>query len=114
MSPGDSDGTLRQKMIELLKVRPWDAGGLSRALGITQRMVEAHLRHVAQSVEAQGLKFVISPSQCRDCEFTFSDRSRTTKPSRCPKCRSEQIAPPAFEARPRSARSGYSIPQGKD
>ncbi len=36
----ETDGTLRQKIIEFLKIRPWDAGGLSRALGIRQREVE--------------------------------------------------------------------------
>ena len=28
------EATLRQQIIALLRVRPWDAGGLSRALGI--------------------------------------------------------------------------------
>lgn len=91
-----TDGTIRQKMIELLKVRPWDAGGLSRALGISQRMVESHLNHVGKSVEAQGLRWVIDPSRCGECDFRFVGRDRTTKPSRCPKCKCEQIVPPMF------------------
>lgn len=92
----DPDGTFRQKIIELLKVRLWDAGGLSRALGIQQRLVEVHLKHVARTVEAQGLKWVIDPARCSDCDFRFEGRERTTKPSRCPKCKCEQIIPPMF------------------
>lgn len=93
----ETETTVRQKIIELLRIRPWDAGGLSRALGITQRAVEVHLKHVAKTVEGRGERFVIGAARCRDCEFEFTDRTRTTKPSRCPKCKSEQLAPPVFE-----------------
>ena len=92
-----SDATLRQQIIALLRTRAWDAGGLSRALGIAQRQVEAHLTHVRQSVQAHGERLVIGPARCLDCDFTFTRRTRTTKPSRCPRCRSEQLLPPVFE-----------------
>ena len=93
------EATLRQQIIALLRVRPWDAGGLSRALGISQRQVESHLTHVRKSMEAHGERLVIGPAQCRDCGFAFAERTRTTKPSRCPQCKSEQLAPPVFEIR---------------
>jgi predicted Zn-ribbon and HTH transcriptional regulator len=93
------EATLRQQIIALLRVRPWDAGGLARALGISQRQVESHLTHVSKSMEAHGERMVIGPAQCRDCGFEFSERTRTTKPSRCPQCKSEQLAPPVFEIR---------------
>ena len=93
------EATLRQQIIALLRVRPWDAGGLSRALGISQRQVESHLTHVRKSMEAHGERLVREPAQCRDCGFVFSERTRTTKPRRCPQCKSEQLAPPVFEIR---------------
>src|SRR5256885_6930348 len=93
------EATLRQQIIALLRVRPWDAGGLSRDLGISQRQVESHLTHVCKSMEAHGERLVIRPAQCRDCGFAFSERTRTTKPSRRPQCKSEQLAPPVFEMR---------------
>ena len=93
------EATLRQQIIALLRVRPWDAGGLSRALGISQRQVESHLTHVRKSMEAHGERLVREPAQCRDCGFAFAERTRTTKPSRCPQCKSEQLAPPVFEIR---------------
>jgi predicted Zn-ribbon and HTH transcriptional regulator len=91
--------TLRQQIIALLRMRPWEAGALARALGISQRQVEAHLTHVSKSVAAHGERMVIGPAQCRDCGFTFAERTRTTKPSRCPHCKSEELAPPVFEIR---------------
>jgi predicted Zn-ribbon and HTH transcriptional regulator len=93
------DATLRQQLIALLRVRPWDAGALSRALGIAQRQVEAHLTHVRKSVETHGERLVIGPARCLDCDFVFTARTRTTKPSRCPRCRSEQLMPPVFAIR---------------
>ena len=99
--------TPRQQIIALLRVRPWEAGELSRALGISQRQVEAHLPHVRHSVEAQGEQLVIEPARCRDCGFTFAQRTRTTKPSRCPQCTSEHLAPPVFTIHgPRVGASG--------
>ena len=70
--------TLRQQIIALLRGRLWEAGELSRALGISQRQVEAHLTHVRHSVEAHGERLVIEPAQCRDCGFACAERSRTT------------------------------------
>ena len=93
------DATPRQQLMALLRVRPWDAGGLSRALGMSQRQVEVHLTHVRQSVEAHGERLVIAPAQCRDCGFACAKRRRTTKPSRCPRCKSEHLALPLFEIR---------------
>jgi len=93
------EATLRQQIIALLRVRPWDAGGLARALGISQRQVESHLTHVSKSMKAHGERMVIGPARCRDCGFAFAERTRTTKPSRCPQCKSEQLAPPVFEIR---------------
>ncbi len=87
----EEQSTTRQKMIELLKSRPFDAGGLSRALGVKQREIERHLKNVAKTAQTLGFKWVIDPARCEGCGFKFTDRERTTKPSRCPKCRGEQI-----------------------
>ena len=98
--------TQRQQIIALLRGRPWEAGALSRALGMSQRQVEAHLTHVRHSVETHGEQLMIEPAQCRDCGFAFAKRTRTTKPSRCPQCKSEHLAPPVFTIRGR--RTGAS------
>lgn len=87
------EGTIRQKIVELLKVRPYDAYDLSGALGVSQRLIESHLEHVAKSNKKQ---FEITPSQCNDCDFVFRDRKRYTKPTGCPKCMGESIMSPMF------------------
>lgn len=86
--------TVRQKIVEILKVRPVDAGYLSRAISVSQRMIESHLEHVAKSA---GKLFEITPAACRDCEYQFRGRTRTTKPTKCPKCNGEDISPPLFQ-----------------
>lgn len=95
----ESETTARKRITDLLKERGWDARELSRAVGIPQREVETHLKHVARSVSAHGGRLEVESPQCRDCGFGFGERDRTTKPSRCPKCRSEHIAPPVFRIR---------------
>lgn len=70
-----------------------DAGALSRALGVKQRVIESHMEHVGKSV---GRKFEVLQPWCADCGYKFKDRSKSTKPSRCPMCKSEMINPPRF------------------
>jgi transcriptional regulator len=87
------EATIRQRIVEFLKQKPADTRSISQAVGISQRAVESHLEHVAKSA---GNAFKVTPPQCMDCGFKFRDRSRTTKPSRCPKCKSEGIMPAMF------------------
>jgi predicted Zn-ribbon and HTH transcriptional regulator len=86
-------GTIRQQIVELLKIKPTDAYALSGAIGVSQRTIEAHLENVVKST---GKLFEIMPAQCKDCEFIFKDRKKITKPTGCPKCNSEVIFPPMF------------------
>jgi len=44
-------------------------------------------------------EFVMYPSECTKCGFTFEDRNRLKKPGKCPKCRSERIDEPAYTLR---------------
>ena len=46
--------------------------------------------------------FVLEPSACQDCTYTFRDRTRLTRPSRCPRCRSEAITSPRYGIREES------------
>ena len=64
--------TLRQQIIALLRGRLWEAGELSRALGISQRQVESHLTHVRQSAGA------LSSSSSAPWPWTCLPTSRRT------------------------------------
>src|SRR3989442_5333557 len=73
------------------------ARDLEHSLGIPERKVEEHLAHIVKSVAgARQGRFRMEPAGCQDCGFVFRGRTRLTRPSRCPKCRSEAILEPRF------------------
>lgn len=74
------------------------ARDLARQLGISERQVEDHLEHISKTLARdRARRFVLEPSACEECGFVFRERRRLTRPSRCPRCRSEQISPPRYE-----------------
>lgn len=88
--------SVRQQIIELLTRRPMDARELSAAAGVREKEVYAHLDHIVRSVSARGGTFRMEPASCRTCGFVFRNRRRMTRPSRCPRCRSQRISAPAY------------------
>jgi len=82
--------TIRQEIIALLKEGPKTAKDVSRALGIKEKDVIAHLPHVARSVGLGG-RLAVENSECLKCGFQFKKRERLQTPSRCPVCKSERI-----------------------
>jgi len=93
----DPEQTIRQQIVQALTGARCSARDLADRIGISEREVEDHLGHIGKSVarNRQG-RFLLEPSACQDCEFVFRTRTKLTRPSRCPKCRSEAISPPRF------------------
>jgi predicted Zn-ribbon and HTH transcriptional regulator len=91
--------TVRHQIIECLKNGAMNAGDISQHVGIMEKEVYEHLPHIARSIAAQGKKLVIHPSMCLKCKFIFEDRTRFTRPGRCPKCKGTRISMPAYEIR---------------
>ncbi|MDH5816077.1 MAG: transcriptional regulator [Candidatus Nezhaarchaeota archaeon] len=95
--------TLRERIIKILRdsSEPLTADNIITLLGladIKSRDVYEHLKHIAKSVRAKGHEvLVMIPPSCRTCGFTFTNLDKPKKPSKCPKCKSERIAPPAFK-----------------
>ena len=89
--------TARKQIIDLLNEVAMSAIEISQDLGIREKEVYAHLSHIARSVEAQGKKLIINPSQCLKCGYVFEDRKRFTRPGRCPRCRETHIKRPTYE-----------------
>jgi predicted Zn-ribbon and HTH transcriptional regulator len=84
---------------------------LSVRVRISEKDIAQHLEHLARSVKASGERLDVEPAQCLGCEFVFKDRTRLTKPSRCPRCRGERLAAARFRIVPRGAgHSGDSAP----
>lgn len=89
--------TVRQRMIELLTETRLSSYQLAQLLGIPERRVEEHLPHVVKSLARdRSRRFVLDPSACSDCGFLFRDRTKLTRPSRCPTCRSEAVTAPRY------------------
>ena len=92
------DQTPRQRIKAILHEKVLSARELAQLVGIPERQVEDHLTHILKTVGRDETKqFLMTPSECLDCGFIFYDRQRLTCPSRCPKCRSEDISLPRFE-----------------
>ncbi|MDE3018645.1 MAG: transcriptional regulator [Nitrospirota bacterium] len=80
---------------------------LAELVGIPERQVEDHLSHLIKSLgRDRARRFVMDPSACQDCGFVFRERTRLTKPSRCPRCRSEAVSPPRFGIELRGGHQG--------
>ena len=89
--------TVRQRMIELLTDTRLSSYQLAQLLGIPERRVEEHLPHIVKTVARDRTRrFELDPSACSDCGFVFRDRTKLTRPSRCPTCRSEAVTAPRY------------------
>lgn len=92
-----AERTPRQRIIELLTGTRLSAHQLAHLLDIPERRVEEHLAHVAKTMARdQARKFILEPSTCPACGFIFRDRTKLTRPSRCPVCRSEGVTAPRY------------------
>ena len=89
-------GTVRQEMMLRLEQGPLNVRELSQALGIREKEVVPHLPHIAKSVVAKGMRFEVLPAYCENCDFTFSNRKRLTRPGKCPRCRQARIQGPWY------------------
>jgi len=89
--------TIRQLIMQSITGTLYSSRQLAELVGVPERQVEDHLTHITKSVARDRTRrFVLEPSRCRDCGFVFRDRTRLTRPSRCPRCRSEAISPPRY------------------
>ena len=89
--------TPRQRIIDLITDTRLSSHQLAQMLGIPERQVEAHLVHVVKTVARDpSRRFILEPSVCPDCGFLFRDRTKLTRPGRCPKCRGEGITAPRY------------------
>ena len=89
--------TIRQLIMQSITGTLYSSRQLAELVGVPERQVEDHLTHITKSVARDRTRrFVLEPSRCRDCGFVFRERTRLTRPSRCPRCRSEAISPPRY------------------
>ncbi len=90
--PPERSQTVRESIRDVISGTSLDAREISGLVGIPEREVVAHLEHLARGRD----KLRVDPARCHGCDFSFEKRSRTSRPSRCPKCKSERISAPRF------------------
>jgi hypothetical protein len=100
--PPERHTTVREALRRVLAEGVYTAHELSGRVGISEKDVAGHLEHLARSLKASGGQLLIEPARCLDCGFVFGDRTRLTRPSRCPRCRDGAVAPPRYHVRLRS------------
>jgi predicted Zn-ribbon and HTH transcriptional regulator len=88
--------TVRQELTQALRAGPVTARDLSKAIGVSERDVLAHLPHVARSLRAHGERLRVEPAQCLDCGFEYARREKPARPSQCTRCRGRRITLPRF------------------
>ena len=87
--------TTRQRIADLLRREPAEAGELAREFEITTGAALSHLEHVARSLEGTDERLLVAPPECGDCGFDdFEDL--LNRPSRCPACKREDVSEPVF------------------
>jgi len=82
--------TPRQRIAALLRQGPLSVPEISRLTGGSVKGVLADLEHVRRGIEAAEA-WTVAPAECASCGFRFKGREKLDVPSRCPRCRSEDI-----------------------
>jgi hypothetical protein len=90
--------TTRQRIAETLRDEPAEAGRLAAEFDVTAETALSHVEHIAESLDGTDEQLLVSPPECRDCGFTEFD-DLINRPSRCPECKGESVAEPAFIVR---------------
>ena len=91
MEPSDSQQTVRQQILDLLSLKEMTVREISQTVRISEKEAMDHLSHIELSVKRLGKQLIIIPYRCLTCGFVFDNRSRFTKPGRCPKCKKSHL-----------------------
>lgn len=94
--PKERTETHREALRGALRQGPLTVRELSAAVSLRERDVLSHLEHLDRSLDHTGERLDVEPARCLGCGFLFDERSRLTKPGRCPRCRATRIALPRF------------------
>ena len=91
--------TRRQEIIEILSETGHTVKELADRYETTVKDIETDLESIRKTLKRMGKKLIIKPSVCISCDFRFTKRDKIRSPSKCPKCRSENIAPQVFSVK---------------
>ena len=104
--PAEAHETVRRAIMAELAEGPLSALDISGRVGIPEKEVAGHLKHIRQTLHRTGGRLEITPAECVKCGFVFEKRGRLTKPGKCPVCKGESIHAPLFSLAGRVIRGG--------
>jgi len=87
--------TRRQQIIEILEQQKQTAQQLANYFQVQLKDIIEDLEHIKKSINPKKLETI--HAYCKHCNFVFKERLRVSKPSKCPKCKSEWIEAQMFE-----------------
>ncbi len=93
----ESSNTVRERIAHVLREAELTAREISERASVQERDVAEHLRHLEYSLGHGGEQLQMSVPHCIKCGFEFTQRDRHSRPSRCPRCKSERISRPSFK-----------------
>ncbi len=88
--------TRRKEIIEILESRPLTAKQLAEYFKVSVADILEDLKHISQTLKPMHKKIAENLPVCESCGFVFKSREKLSRPSKCPKCRSESITEPVF------------------
>jgi predicted Zn-ribbon and HTH transcriptional regulator len=97
--PPARSSTSREAIATALRAGTFTARDVSARVGLSEREVAEHLPHLERSLVHGQERLIVVPPECVKCGFVFEQRGRHSRPSRCPRCRSERVSPPRFTIR---------------
>jgi hypothetical protein len=100
-APKPRNATIRQALLAVLRAEELTARELSAKVSVTEREVVTHLEHLGHSLEHGSERLSVVPPCCAKCSYRFDARTRFSRPSRCPQCKSERVLAARFTIRPR-------------
>ncbi len=89
------DKTRRQMIIRVLMKRPYTARALAKLFDEQYKVIVEDLFHISKSVLPQH-RLIRAHAVCNTCGFVFKDRLKQSTPSRCPKCKKQDLTHPTF------------------
>ena len=87
--------TRRREIIEILSKEEKTAQELANIFKTELKFILEDLEHVEISIKPR--KLIKKPAFCKACGFVFKERSKISKPTKCPRCKKEWIQGALFK-----------------
>ncbi len=88
--------TRRREIVELLEKDKMSAKQLSDFFRVEVGFILEDLKHISISLKNVHKKLKEQFSVCNVCGYEFRNREKLSRPSKCPKCKSEDNTEPVF------------------